>query len=120
MEWTVLYDDDFIEWLEQQQIDLQDVILGKARSLGKTGPLTGRPLVGTIRGSKYFNLKELIVQHRGIPWRVFFAFDPNQDAVILVGDNKKGQDEKRWYRKIIKEAEQRYEKHLKEIGKYNG
>jgi hypothetical protein len=27
MEWKVLYNDEFIEWLEQQEIGLQDSIL---------------------------------------------------------------------------------------------
>ncbi|KAA5551686.1 type II toxin-antitoxin system RelE/ParE family toxin, partial [Pseudomonas aeruginosa] len=43
----------------------------------------GRPLVDTVYNSKYTNMKELRVQHRGKPIRPFFAFDPLRQATVF-------------------------------------
>ena len=77
------------------------------------GPLLGRPYVDTLKGSQYPNLKELRVQHRGEPWRIFFAFDPLRQAIVLVGGNKTG--DKRWYEKNMPIAENRFAQHLAEL-----
>ena len=93
--WNVLYDGEFDVWFSQQNADLQDSILKLAVLLTRLGPHLGRPRVDTIKGSDFDNMKELIVQHKGKPWRILFAFDPNQDAVFLIGGCKSGDD--RWY-----------------------
>ena len=83
------------------------------RLLQLEGPLLGRPYVDTLKGSQYPNLKELRVQHRGEPWRIFFAFDPLRQAIVLVGGNKTG--DKRWYEKNMPIAENRFAQHLAEL-----
>lgn len=118
MEWTVLYDDEFIEWMEQQEEGLQNAILGLVEVLMRHGPNLGRPRVDTLKGSKLNNLKELRVQHRGQPWRILFVFDPKRQAILLVGGNKRG--DKRWYEENIPIAEERYKRHLEELEKDNG
>ena len=65
----------------------------------------------TIKGSRLSNLKELRFQHRGAPWRVLFAFDPDRAAILLIAGDKGG--DKRWYKKHIPIAEGRFERHLK-------
>jgi hypothetical protein len=85
--------------------------------LKQEGPLLGRPYVDTIQGSQYPNLKELRVQHAGEPWRILFAFDPIRQAIVLVGGNKTG--DKRWYKKNIPIAEQRFAKHLETLEDLN-
>ena len=48
-----------------------------------------RPHVDSLKGTgKVKNLKELRVQHKGRPYRVFFAFDPLRQAVMLCGGDK--------------------------------
>jgi hypothetical protein len=42
-------------------------------------------------------------------FRVAFLFDEKRKAIILIGGDKKGKDEKRFYRKLIKRAEEIYE-----------
>jgi hypothetical protein len=118
MKWNVLYDDEFIDWLEQQEIELQNAILSLVEVLIEAGPGLGRPRVDTIKGSKLRNLKELRVQYRGEPWRVLFAFDPQRQAILLVGGNKQGND--RWYKEAISIAEKRYKRHLEELENDNG
>jgi hypothetical protein len=34
-------------------------------------------------------------------WRVAFAFDPDRKAILLVGADKSGGNEKRFYKKLI-------------------
>lgn len=49
-----------------------------------------------MQGSRYANMKELRFSWEGEVWRVAFAFDPNRRAVLLVGGNKAGADQRRY------------------------
>jgi hypothetical protein len=42
-------------------------------------------------------------------WRIAFAFDPRRRAVLLVGGDKSGISEKRFYKRLVKVADDRYE-----------
>lgn len=53
-------------------------------------------LSSAIKGSR-FAMRELRIQHAGQPYRVFYAFDPKRQAVLLIGGNKGGND--RFYRR---------------------
>jgi hypothetical protein len=57
-------------------------------------------------------MKELRVQHDGDPYRILFVFDPQRQAVLLIGGNKRA--DKRWYEKNIPLAERRYIEYLEE------
>lgn len=113
MEWVVLLDPDFAQWLREQESGVRTAITGRARLLAERGPDLSRPYVDTLKGSGLPNLKELRVQYKGDPWRVLFVFDPERRAILLVGGNKQG--DKRWYDKMIPIAEQRYQRHLDEM-----
>ena len=80
--------------------------------LEEQGPSIGRPYVDTIKGSDLPNMKELRVQHAGLPYRILFAFDPKRQAVLLVGGNKT--EDKRWYEINIPIADKRFRKYLEE------
>jgi hypothetical protein len=55
-------------------------------ALSEEGPALGRPLVDTIKGSRLANLKELRPGSVGTSEvRLLFLFDPDRQAVILVG-----------------------------------
>lgn len=114
MKWIVLYHDEFDTWFNEQQEDLQDAVLFSLELLQAEGPMLGRPYVDTVKGSRYPNMKELRVQHKGEPWRVFFAFDPKRRAIILVGGNKTGKGPD-WYKENIRIADQRFKQHLNTI-----
>lgn len=117
MEWTVIFHPAFRDWFYDREEDLQDAIAAMLGLLKLEGPLLGRPYADTLQGSKYPNLKELRVQHRGEPWRIIFAFDPMRQAIVLVGGNKTG--DKRWYDKNIAIAETRYTEHLAALEEEN-
>jgi len=77
------------------------------------GPNLGRPHVDTVQGSAFSSMKELRVQVKGDPWRILFAFDPQRQAILLVGGDKAG--DKRWYARFIPIADERYRRHLGRI-----
>lgn len=49
-------------------------------------------------------------------WRVAFAFDSKRQAILLVAGDKAGQDQKRFYKTLIKLADKRYKAHLETLG----
>jgi hypothetical protein len=57
--------------------------------LEERGPQLARPHAGTLKGSQIANLKELRFKYNGAPIRILFAFDPNQQAVIILGGTNK-------------------------------
>ena len=58
-------------------------------------------------------MKELRIQHAGNPYRVFFAFDPRRQAILLIGGNKVGGD--RFYEEMVPEADSLYDSYLAEL-----
>ncbi|MDC4438223.1 type II toxin-antitoxin system RelE/ParE family toxin [Acinetobacter baumannii] len=112
--WTIITTDLFNEWLEQQDESTQEKVLAALVVLQKQGPSLGRPLVDTVYDSKFTNMKELRVQHRGKPLRAFFAFDPLRQAIVLCIGDKGGK--KRFYKEMLNIADQQYELHLSTLG----
>ena len=49
--------------------------------------------------------------------RVAFAFEPMRKAILLVAADKSGGSEKRFYRQLIRKADERFDAHLNRIGK---
>ncbi len=58
-------------------------------------------------------MRELRIQHEGRPYRVLYAFDPNRDAVLLIGGDKTGNN--RWYEIFVPVADRLYAEHVKEL-----
>jgi hypothetical protein len=110
MAWKVIAHPEFYEWLDLQDLRLQDELYGCVSLPEEFGPQLGRPRVDTIKGSKIPNLTELRLQFKGKPWRVLFAFDPKRNAILLLGGNKTGQP--RWYKENIPIAEKRFREYL--------
>jgi len=107
----LLYDEFDAEFQNMAE-GLQDELLAHALLLREFGPSLGRPTVDTLNGSKYSNMKELRFDWEGEIWRVAFAFDPKRQAILLVGGDKAGADQKRFYKRLISIADERYHKHL--------
>ena len=112
--WAVITTELFNQWFDQQDESTQEKVLAALVVLEQQGPSLGRPLVNTVYDSKFINMKELRVQHRGKPLRAFFAFDPKRQAIVLcIGD--KG-NKKRFYKEMLATADQQYECHLRTLG----
>jgi hypothetical protein len=62
-----------------------------------------------LKGSNLSNHKELRAQTENHVLRVAFIFDEERKAVLLIGGDKKGKNEKRFYRDLIKQAEKIYQ-----------
>jgi hypothetical protein len=62
-------------------------------------------------------MKELRFDAAGGVWRVAFAFDPKRRAILLVAGDKSGGSQKRFYRELIRKADQRFDEHLNRIQK---
>jgi hypothetical protein len=60
-------------------------------------------------------MRELRVQSRGRPLRIFYAFDPRWAAILLIGGDKAG--DKRFYKTFIPIADRLYDEHLEELRK---
>jgi hypothetical protein len=112
MTWTVLLHDDFADEMAVLDEKLQDELFAHAKLLAEFGPNLGRPTVDTLKGTSHANMKEMRFNWTGEVWRVAFAFDPQCPAVLLVGGDKGGVDQKRFYKRLIAVADNRYSEHL--------
>jgi hypothetical protein len=112
MTWTVLFHDAFDVEFEDLVEELQDELLAHAKLLAEFGPNLGRPTVDTLKGSQHSNMKELRFSWNGQVWRVAFAFDPKRQAILLVGGDKGGADQRRFYKRLLTVADERYGDHL--------
>ena len=114
MAWTVVLADEFEEEFGALPPDVQDELLSRLKLLEQFGPQLGRPNVDTLDRSSFPNMKELRFRLDGL-WRFAFAFDIQRQAVILVGGDKEGENQDRFYRDLIKQADDRFGNHLKRL-----
>lgn len=112
--WEVASTDEFDAWMDGLEAAAKSDIFAKLAMLRLLGPELGRPHADTLKGSKFANLKELRANTKSKVLRVAFAFDPNRTAILLLGGNKAGVNERRFYRKLIAAADALYEKHLQQ------
>lgn len=86
-------------------------ILAAIFKLQTFGPQLARPHADTLHFSDAVRqLKELRIQHRGRPFRVFFAFDPQRQAVLLCGGDKTG--DQRFYQRMLPIAAMEFSHYL--------
>jgi hypothetical protein len=89
-----------------------DLIEDAIDQLAFEGPALGRPLVDTVKSSKYHNMKELRPPSSGATEiRLLFAFDPRREAIFLVAGDKAGNWDG-WYRKAVPLEDRRFAEHL--------
>lgn len=115
MPWTVEFADEFEPEFDALPAAVQDELLAQAKVLEQFGPTAKRPRVDTLNGSKHANMKELRFDAAGGVWRVAFAFDPRRHAILLVGGDKSGGGQSRFYKRLIATADQRFDAHLERI-----
>jgi|SRR5438552_465913 len=106
--WIVEIGDEFEPEFIALQEDVRTEILALALFLRNLG----RPRVDTLMGSRHANMKELRFSAADGEWRVAFAFDPKRKAILLVAGDKSGGSEKRFYRELIRKADERFDAHL--------
>ncbi len=113
--WDVITTDKFDEWFDSMDDNDRANIIAGMLLLEAKGPALSRPYADTVDGSRFSNMKELRVQSKGKPVRVFFAFDPKRKAILLCAGNK-SKNEKRFYKVMIPIADKEYQIHLNNLG----
>jgi hypothetical protein len=115
--WEVLLADEFEPEFFALPQQVQDATLAMTRLLQQFGPQLGRPRADTLKDSRHANMKELRFDAADGVWRIAFAFDPKRSAILLVAGDKSGGSEKRFYRELIRKADDRFDAHLRHITK---
>lgn len=110
--WQVSTTEHFDEWFANLQADGQVEVIAKVELLKFFGPRLGRPHADTLNGSKYPNMKELRANANKQVLRVAFAFDPTRSAILLLGGNKTGANQRQFYKQLIAKADELYGAHL--------
>jgi hypothetical protein len=112
MAWTVDYHDAYWDELMAEPDAVQNAVFRLADVLEEIGPQLGRPRCDSLKGSKFSNMKELRFSLPDGEWRIAFAFDPGRRAILLVGGSKSGTSQARFYRQLIRVADERFRDHL--------
>ncbi|HHA2383357.1 TPA: type II toxin-antitoxin system RelE/ParE family toxin [Stenotrophomonas maltophilia] len=115
MSWTINVTTDAKEFLDGLTADEKVEVFATIKLLREVGPALRRPTSGTLRDSELSNLKELRIRFERKQFRIIYAFDSEQNAILLVGGDKVPLGEKLWYPKYIARAKKLYEAHEAEI-----
>ncbi len=107
----VVATDEFRQWYDG--LDEQDnaAVTRVVDLLEAQGLALGFPHSSAIKGSKHA-LRELRVQSGGKALRVFYAFDPRRQAVVIIGGDKTGLGD-RFYDQMVPTAEKIWEDYLR-------
>jgi hypothetical protein len=111
--WNVEYTDEFENWWNALNPEEQEDVDASVGLLIKKGPNLPFPYSSGIKRSRHKHLRELRIQHNGLPYRVLYAFNPRRTAILLLGGNKIGDN--RWYIVNIPRADKLYEEHINEL-----
>ena len=114
--WAIETTDIFDDWLSSLNDNDRACVYASLILLREKGPMLSRPYADTINGSHHSNMKELRIQSRGDPIRVFFAVDPYRTAILLCAGNKMS-NEKRFYDVMLPIADREFTHYLKELEK---
>jgi hypothetical protein len=115
--WAVEIGEEFEAEFDVLPAQVRTEILALSLVLEQFGPQLGRPRVDTLSGSRHANMKELRFSAADGEWRVAFAFDPKRRAILLVAGDKSGGSEKRFYRELIRKADNRFDAHIARLKK---
>jgi hypothetical protein len=117
VECSVLFTDAFEQWWHGLSIEEQESVTHSVDLLARLGIGLKFPHSSGISNSRYPHMRELRIQHQGHPYRVLYAFDPQRNAVLLIGGDKTGDD--RWYETFVPLADRLYQRHLDELEEEN-
>jgi hypothetical protein len=114
--WEIITSESYDDWFQEQTEDDKTAIFGKVYLLSEYGPNLKRPHADTLKGSKKLtNLKELRAKTDTHEFRVAYIFDPKRKGLLLIGGDKKGKNQKKFYKDLIRDAEQIYTSYLEKF-----
>ena len=108
MTWSIEVHADLVPELRALSKEVRRELGAHVTLVEQFGPSLGRPAVDTLKGNRVANLKELRLHAVSGLWRVAFAFDGDRAAVLLVVGNKGGKDQARFYKALVRMAEERW------------
>lgn len=120
MNWTVEFHNEFVPEFRGLHKQVQDETYAIAHLLEQFGPQLGRPRVDTLNGSRHPNMKEMRFHAANREWRLAFAFDPKRSAILLVAGDKSGGSARRFYRALVRKADERFDRHLARLSQKGG
>ncbi|MGE3063383.1 MAG: type II toxin-antitoxin system RelE/ParE family toxin [bacterium] len=113
--WFIERTEELITWIKTLDDDAKEAILKNLKVLSRFGPQPGRPYVDSVYESRHKNMKELRVQNKKRVYRIFFAFNRERKAVLLIGGDKRGK--KKFYKEMIPIADELFDKYLRKMEK---
>lgn len=113
MSFEVEYTNEFGDWWKDLSEGEQDAVDRYVLMLMEAGPQLGYPYSSGIESSRHSRMRELRLQYKGDPYRVFYAFDLRRTAILLIGGCKTG--DKQFYEKMVPIADDLYDTHLEEL-----
>jgi hypothetical protein len=117
MSWRVEFHPTFLEEFGELSEPVQDELAAMVELLKVAGPQLKRPRADTLKNSTYANMKELRFDADGGVWRVAYAFDPDRKGILLVAGDKSGGSEQKFYKRLIRRADTRFDEHLAALDK---
>ena len=108
---------EFRTWYEALSERDQEPVVHAVKLLEEAGIALPFPHSSAIAGSK-IAMRELRIKSRGKQIRVFYAFDAERQAVLLIAGNKVGK--KRFYDEMVPRAERLWDEYLAEVSKPTG
>ena len=115
MAWEVEVTNEFVQWFDGLSEREQDDVGAVIDLLAIEGVRLSRPQSASIAGARNSHMRELIVQSGGRPIRVFYAFDPRQTAIMLLGGDKAGVSDRVFYARYIRIADNLYDEYIAEL-----
>jgi hypothetical protein len=115
MEWRVEFHPGFVPELGALSWPVRREIAAMVEVLKVFGPHMRRPGSDTLAGSRHANMKELRFEADGGVWRVAYAFDPERKAILLVAGDKSGVAPRRFYKSLIRRADDRFDQHVASV-----
>jgi hypothetical protein len=109
--WEIYAVEEYLEWFYQLSEHDKEIILVKVHLLVEFGPELSRPHADSLHGSKTSNMKELRARTSEHVFRIAYYFNNQRQGIILIGGDKKGKDEKLFYKDLIRKAERLVEKY---------
>ena len=113
--WEIDYSEEYQSWFLNLDGAGKEAVFQRVLLLQEFGPNLGRPYADTLKGSsKISNLKELRTQTQNQVLRVVYYFDPLRKAYLLIGGDKKGRNQDKFYKDLISIAESIITQHERE------
>jgi hypothetical protein len=111
----VEYTNEFEDWwgtlTAAQQADIGAVV----DLLEEKGSRLPFPYSSGVLNSRHGHMRELRIQSSGKPIRIFYAFDPRRQSILLIGGDKTGRN--RFYEEMVPVADRLYDVYLIELRK---